>query len=151
MLAVVTNRAVTEPDAPRLPRGVRLERTRGYRKPAGAIVVTRSTRWGNPFDHKRYGRTEAVRMFREFLLAGTTSSPDGQRFTGAVPVPGMRWGFPSVRQVRTHLAGADLACYCDLAGPCHRDVLLHVASARGVDEGVGGDEGAVPGRGGGVR
>ena len=129
---------------------MRLARIRGYRKPAGAIVVSRSTRCGNPFDHRRYGRVEAVRMFSEFLLTGATSSPDGQRFTGAFPVPGMRWAFPSVGDVRTHLAGADLACYCDFAGPCHREVLLDVANDRvAVDAGV--DQGAGAGHRGGDR
>jgi hypothetical protein len=35
---------------------IQLSRRRGWRKPEGAIVVVRGTRWGNPFEVKEYGR-----------------------------------------------------------------------------------------------
>lgn len=31
------------------PRRIQLRRTKGWRKPEGAVVVSRPTRWGNPF------------------------------------------------------------------------------------------------------
>jgi hypothetical protein len=31
------------------PKGVQLKRTLGYRKPPGAIVVSRPSSWGNPY------------------------------------------------------------------------------------------------------
>jgi hypothetical protein len=31
------------------PHRIRLSRSRGWRKPSGAVVVSRPTRWGNPF------------------------------------------------------------------------------------------------------
>ena len=35
----------------------------------------------------------------------------------------------SVDDVREHLRGRDLACWCPLDEPCHADVLLAVANA----------------------
>ncbi|WIM94302.1 DUF4326 domain-containing protein [Actinoplanes oblitus] len=33
-----------------------------------------------------------------------------------------------IERVRAELAGADLACWCSLDGPCHGDVLIRVAA-----------------------
>ena len=71
------------------------------------MVVTRPTKWGNPHP-LALGRDEAVRRYREDLLAGR------------MPV--------SVHEVRFELQGRDLACYCPLDAPCHADVLLEVAN-----------------------
>ena len=32
-----------------MPQRIQLRRTAGWRKPPGAVVVARPTRWGNPF------------------------------------------------------------------------------------------------------
>jgi hypothetical protein len=87
---------------------VRLRRTKGWRKPARTIVVTRSSKWGNP--HKvtaELDRAQAVERFRVDLLAGRLP------FT--------------VEDVQRELVGRDLACWCPLDEPCHADVLLAVA------------------------
>jgi len=87
----------------------RLQRSRrkGTRLPAGTVVVTRPTKWGNPHSLD-LGRLEAVRRYRDDLLAG-------------------RLGI-TVEQVREELQGRDLACYCPLDEPCHADVLIQVAN-----------------------
>lgn len=71
------------------------------------MVVTRPTKWGNPFPLS-LGRSEAVRRDRDDLIVGRL----------AVGVDDVRW----------ELRGRDLACYCPLDGPCHADVLLVVAN-----------------------
>ncbi|MGI9001974.1 MAG: DUF4326 domain-containing protein [Pseudonocardia sp.] len=86
---------------------VRLSRRVGWRKPPGAVVVARPTRWGNPFDWRRLGRAEAVRRHRVWLLA----HPD------------------LLAQVRAELAGRVLACWCPLDEPCHADTLAGLAAA----------------------
>jgi hypothetical protein len=88
------------------PRRVQLSRAKGWRKPAGAVVVVRPTRWGNPFPVAGYGRAEAVRLYREWLA--------GQ--------PGL------LAAARSELAGRDLACWCRPGEECHADVLLAVAN-----------------------
>jgi Domain of unknown function (DUF4326) len=94
------------------PRRIQLSRRRGWRKPAGAVVVARPSKWGNPFvvDAER-SRVEAVELFERALLRTGGSA---LRFTAV--------------DVRRELAGRDLACWCPLDGPCHADVLLRVAN-----------------------
>jgi hypothetical protein len=53
-------------------------------------------------------RQEAVRRYREDLLAGQLSI--------------------GVDDVKSELRGRDLACYCPLDEPCHADVLIEVAN-----------------------
>ena len=100
------------------PQRIQLRRTKGWRKPEGAVVVARPSRWGNPF---RVGawigpiydceqiqtRGQAVLLFA------------GKRHLRA---------YPSDAEVRAELSGKDLACWCPLDQPCHADVLLDIAN-----------------------
>jgi hypothetical protein len=70
-------------------------------------VVTRPTKWGNPHPLS-LGREEAVRRYRDDLLAGRLSI--------------------TIEDVERELRGHDLACYCALDQPCHADVLLEFAN-----------------------
>jgi len=90
-----------------VPQRFQRSRRKGSRLPRDVIVVTRPTKWGNPHP-LTLGRDEAVRRFRDDLLAGR-----------------LRVG---VDDVRRELRGRDLACYCPLDGPCHADVLLEIAN-----------------------
>ena len=99
------------------PRRIRLQRTKGWRKPAGAIVVSRPSRWGNPFrpgqPHPETGepltRAEMVRLYRAHVSPG-----------GAGEL---------APEALDELRGHDLACWCRLDQPCHADVLLELANA----------------------
>jgi hypothetical protein len=75
--------------------------------PAGTVVVSRPTKWGNPHP-LTLGREEAVRRYRDDLLAGR------------LPV--------TVEDVREQLRERNLACYCPLDEPCHADVLIEFAN-----------------------
>jgi hypothetical protein len=89
---------------------VQLSRKRGWRKPAGVVVVARPSRWGNPFKiGPGRSRAEAVELYEQALLEG-----------GALPF--------TVTDVQRELAGRDLACWCPLDEPCHADVLLRAAN-----------------------
>jgi Domain of unknown function (DUF4326) len=90
-----------------MPRRYQRSRRKGARLPAGAVVVTRPTKWGNPHPLE-LGRAEAIRRYREDLLAGRLNV--------------------TVADVKRELRGRDLACYCPLDEPCHADVLLAVAN-----------------------
>ena len=90
-----------------MPQRLRRSRRKGARLPAGVVVVTRPTKWGNPHLLER-GREDAVRRYREDLLAGRLDV--------------------SVEDAERELRGRDLACYCPLDQPCHADVLLAVAN-----------------------
>jgi hypothetical protein len=108
-----------------MPKRIRFQRgVKGWRKPPDTVIVTRASRWGNPFVvaprlvpgskiHRR-GRTytavptaeDAVRRFREYMAA----SPERQA------------------EAKRDLRGFDLACNCQLGQPCHADVLLVIAN-----------------------
>lgn len=88
------------------PHRIQLSRVKGWRKPAGAVVVARPTRWGNPFPVAEHGRAEAVRRYREWLITRDDL----------------------VAAARSELAGRDLACWCPPDAECHADVLLAVAN-----------------------
>lgn len=90
-----------------MPQRYQRSRRKGVRLPPDVIVVTRPTKWGNPHPLS-LGRVEAVRRYREDLLAGRL----------AITVDG----------VEHELRGRDLACYCPLDEPCHADVLLELAN-----------------------
>lgn len=88
------------------PKRLRRSRGKGSRLPAGAVVVTRPTKWGNPFAFE--SRTKAVEAF------------DLAMRQGLLPI--------TIADVRRELAGRDLACWCPLDSPCHADVLLEIAN-----------------------
>lgn len=94
------------------PQRIQRRRTKGWRMPESAIYVGRGSKWGNPW------RVE-----------------DGMSVKGAV------WRYrdaaegrlpfakvPGVDEIRSELAGRDLACWCSLDKACHADVLLELAN-----------------------
>jgi Domain of unknown function (DUF4326) len=90
-----------------MPRRLQRSRRTGARLPTTAVVVSRPTKWGNPHPLE-LGRAEAVRRYRDDLLAGRLKV--------------------AVEDVELELRGRDLACYCPLDEPCHADVLLAIAN-----------------------
>jgi hypothetical protein len=82
------------------PRRVQLSRKPGWRKPPGAVVVSRPSRWGNPYPVATYGRDQAVALFRRYLA----DHPE------------------LVEAARHELAGKDLACWCKRGELCHADI-----------------------------
>lgn len=105
------------------PKRIQLRRTKGWRKPEGAVVVARPTIYGNPF-----------------VVGDTVSSP---RYDGDVVVtrdlavalyrvwldqrPGWR------DQQARELVGVELCCWCPLDAACHADVLLEIANSAAGD------------------
>lgn len=132
------------------PQRIRLQRTKGWRKPEGAVVVARPTKWGNPFkvggpiggwlhpgcelwrdDHLIISVEHAVAMFR--VYAGVHFVPVRPE---AKPHQGIyTYGIQTLRaHAERNLRGKDLACWCPLEDeqgnrvPCHADVLLELAN-----------------------
>ena len=83
-----------------------LRRARGWRKPPDGVVVSRPSKWGNPFSVAEHGRAQAVELFRQDLLA----HPE------------------LVAEARRTLRGRPLVCWCQLDQTCHADILLEVAN-----------------------
>lgn len=136
-----------------MPERIQLRRTAGWRKPEGAVVVSRPGRWGNPFlvsdVYASYpSLTEAqahvmvVQDFRGLVKAGRPHTRRHRGYRGK-PDEYRTYSYPSIDEIRAELAGHDLACWCPLIDEdtgermaCHADVLLVVAD--------GGDPWDVP-------
>jgi hypothetical protein len=110
------------------PKRIQLSRRKGWRKPDGAVVVSRPSLFGNPFPwHKAreagYRGTDeelkefAVSVFREWLTAnerhGHGQEERRQKVLAALP----------------SLRGKDLCCWCKPGSACHADELLRIANA----------------------
>jgi Domain of unknown function (DUF4326) len=92
------------------PQRIQLRRTKGWRKPPAVVVVSRPSRYGNPY---RIGDTDipdaatAVQLHEQWLRALPPEE------ASALLAP---------------LRGKDLACWCPLDQPCHADVLVELAN-----------------------
>lgn len=114
----------TDVDQPGGPVRVQLRRTKDWRMPPCTVKVDRTTKWGNPFMVGRDGtRAECVDLFTK-LLAGYVCMTKGD------PAASEKY-LHMARDNHAELAGKSLACWCPLDAPCHADVLLSLANARG--------------------
>jgi hypothetical protein len=109
------------------PRRVQLSRAAGARLPPNTVIVSRPTRWGNPwrlqdvkFQHadgtpapfdEAEARRQCVRNFEAALLNALDSVPF------------------QIKDVVRELRGKNLACWCKTGELCHADVLLALANA----------------------
>jgi len=119
-----------------MPKRIQLSRRKGWQKPAGAIVVARPSKFGNPFRRNYDGRDFRGGVY----LWGRPMSvaSDAQLVEAFVDwlagrlFPGDEWLEPKRQWILAHLPdlrGYDLCCWCGV-GPCHADVLLHMARRR---------------------
>lgn len=101
-----------------MPDRIQLKRTKGWRKPDGAVVVARPTRWGNPWkvgDRKIESNADAKAAFQVWIDEMVDAEARG------FPTPEM---LTSIRSLR----GKSLCCWCKIGEPCHADVLLEIAN-----------------------
>jgi hypothetical protein len=90
-----------------MPERIQRKRTRGWRLPPRAVVVSRPTRWRNPFPvGGSRDRAAAAAAYRDLLAAD-------EMLRAAA---------------RAELAGMDLVCWCPPGEPCHADVVLEIAN-----------------------
>ncbi len=136
-----------------MPDRIQLRRTKGWRKPDGAIVVSRPTRWGNPWKPGQpggfwlpdwpvsnsriachLGAADAVDLYRRVIEQGpdpvnsllpSECSQHGRRRLR----DGLRSHAARIRRDLPELRGRNLCCWCALDQPCHADVLLEMANA----------------------
>lgn len=138
-----------------MPQPIQLRRTRGWRLPPGAMSVARPTRHGNPF---RVGATAYLELGRrpggELIIPGYgnywTDDLPVAGFNEPLPITitadlavalfELEWSIrldliaadPDLgadwQADLDALRGHDLACWCPLGAPCHRNVLLRIAN-----------------------
>lgn len=128
------------------PRRIQLRRTKGWRLPAGAVIVSRPSRWGNPFTvgavGVQYGGASIgpsagrydpkdVRWCDQPLGDGKLTAVQAvvlYRYSLAGEIDDGDPYCDELRSALGSLRGHDLACWCPLDEPCHADVLLEIAN-----------------------
>ncbi len=115
-----------------MPQRIKLSRAKGWRKPAGAIVVSRPSRFGNPF---RVTQAEGSWTVQDGtgVIYGATGNTDARRFATTWYRAWLSSQTELLARARAELTGHDLACWCPLPEPgqpdwCHGRVLLDVAN-----------------------
>jgi hypothetical protein len=136
-----------------MPERIQLRRTKGWRKPEGAVIVSRPSRWGNWWVVEKAGKR--LEHYESTLVApnawvvrgmdkhgrwdrsqfgGFATQVDARAFAVSLYRHHLEGtyldvGGPQHRQFYLgDLAGRDLACWCPLDSPCHADVLLSLAN-----------------------
>jgi len=128
------------------------QRTKGWRKPEGAVIVTRPTIWGNPWGIGKPGTIDLVldgaacrfctdleitqvrakSLYRDWLETGTlTNAATPQNLTdlGQRGMIDHLHGRRKLILSEIHtLRGRDLCCFCKPGTPCHADVLMEIAN-----------------------
>lgn len=124
-----------------MPIRLQRKRTKGSRLPDGCVVVTRGTKYGNPFrigGHFKKGGGGVPRLGLTFIyfeaLEGYQDATYATIASAAESVQWYRWYMSQMSpqwhaKMREDLAGKDLACWCRPESPCHADVLLALANS----------------------
>jgi hypothetical protein len=119
-----------------MPERIQLRRTRGWRKPEGAVVVGRPTIFGNPFrpsfEHGRWLVRDDNDVDYEPWVNSRAGAIDKcvELFANDLTywLGGRMSHDPELALAIAGLRGKDLACWCPLGQPCHADVLLEIAN-----------------------
>jgi len=112
------------------PKRIQLSRKKGWRKPKGTIVVSRPSRWGNPYRVDRISATEWACVFLSDEFGPLAVGADTTREEALAKVISAYRGLVEDGYFGTlnGLRGHDLGCWCPLDQPCHADVLLEFAN-----------------------
>jgi Domain of unknown function (DUF4326) len=102
--------------------------------------VTRPGRWGNPYDVRIFGRTLAMKLFRETVQSVWNPELIKAQSDGLCRIAFQahhtflkRLGAHPLEIIGTELGGRNLACYCALPKPgeadvCHAAIELEFAN-----------------------
>jgi hypothetical protein len=123
-----------------VPERIQLRRTKGWRLPDGAIVVSRPSRFGNPFKvgERLWPGSPLWPYLTQSMPGGTAGSKMITPVDRAIVVEAHRLWLTSqphlMAAVREQLGGRDLACWCPLPHPgqvdvCHAATLLAIAGS----------------------
>lgn len=130
-----------------MPQRIQRKRTAGWRMPANTVYVGRGSKWGNPFKAGQpsgifdgsHGRPLGLRDHVEILIPSLSLEQSVEFYRNALEgflKPEMYPAGHNFRErikhydMRFHLRGRNLACWCALDKPCHADVLLELANLR---------------------
>jgi hypothetical protein len=119
------------------PKRIQRRRTKGWRKPEDAVVVSRPSKWGN---RHAVGRCSRVACGGPgWCVSSGVDDPHTRvsdkaegirlavlRYVQDIAADPLRLAWAGM--AATELRGKDLACWCPLDQPCHADVLLDIAN-----------------------
>lgn len=126
------------------PRRIQLSRRAGWRKPEGAVVVSRPGRWGNPFEATKGSvgwyiyEPQSRQQFKELGSLKTRAEAQacavslytawlkGDLFAAELELR-RRW----ILEHLGELVGRSLCCWCPDGTACHADVLLALSAEAG--------------------
>lgn len=111
-----------------IPKRTQRKRTKGWRKPPEAVIVTRGTKWGNPFAVGKDGVTDADMAVDLFELHVNPYRHHGPPVNGS-KLDDYYISMCNIEEIQLELRGKDLCCWCALGEPCHADVLLEIANS----------------------
>ncbi len=107
---------------------IQLSRKKGYRKPDNTVVVSRPSRWGNPWSIQDaiasgidpdQAAAVCVAAYSDWLKSGKL--PDFSPSKKYADLEQRReWILTNVYSLKDK----DLACWCGLNAHCHADVLI---------------------------
>lgn len=109
------------------PIRLRLSRAKGFDLQAAsralnglpALNVARPGSWGNPFVVGKHGtRADCVHQHAALMHGWLSLGTDDDCFAA------QRAALAVARAEASRMAGQNVACWCDLKGPCHGDTLL---------------------------
>lgn len=106
------------------PQRIQLRRTKGWRIPPNTVVVSRPSKWGNPYVMSDYPAGMSTRLKRELAVRHYR-----QLLNGALDMPARTLPF-TVEDVRRELRSKNLACWCPIGSCCHADILLEIANTK---------------------
>ena len=113
------------------PKRVQMSRQKPWRSDnPGAVIVDRRSRWGNPYNIVKTQNGSFDVWLGDWFCGQST----GLESARAMAVRKFRLAVEnnhhslSAVEIRSALAGKDLACWCPLDQPCHADALLELAN-----------------------
>lgn len=112
-----------------MPERIQRRRTKGWRKPENCVIVTRPSRFGNPFTVADAIEAEYEDPQRACVSHFTAWVEGHDDYQDVYVVGGRRYDRRLIREHLSDLRGKDLACSCKPEDPCHVDVLLRLANA----------------------
>lgn len=90
-----------------------------------AQSVARPGRWGNPFVIAQIAEAEGIDAKAAQVEA---ISRFEHWMGGTLPAELSPGPPPAIADIKAHLAGKNLACWCRAGTPCHADILIRLAN-----------------------
>ena len=110
-----------------MPKRIQLKRTKGWRKPEGAVVVSRPSRWGNPF---AIGMARCNRAADTFLEETVKDAETAVRFFEDM-LSYYNRPYPSLDEIRAALPAIREIGWAESVGGFEADVHSHAAPVFG--------------------